>query len=90
MVHKEIRITEEGKAKLESELEYLTAVRRPEVAEKIKRAREMGGTENNAEYDEAKNDQAFVEGKILMLENTLWNATVVTLHPRGWEDSVVK
>jgi transcription elongation factor GreA len=77
MAHKEIRITKEGKAKLESELEHLTAIKRPEVAEKIKRAREMGGTENNAEYDEAKNDQAFVEGKILSLENILWNATVV-------------
>jgi transcription elongation factor GreA len=77
MAQKEIRITKEGKAKLESELEHLTSIRRPEVAEKIKRAREMGGTENNAEYDEAKNDQAFVEGKILMLENILWNATVV-------------
>ena len=77
MAQKEIRITKEGKTKLESELEHLTTIRRPEVAEKIKRAREMGGTENNAEYDEAKNDQAFVEGKILMLENILWNATVV-------------
>jgi transcription elongation factor GreA len=77
MTHKEIRLTKEGKAKLESELEHLTTIRRPEVAEKIKRAREMGGTENNAEYDEAKNEQAFVEGKILTLENVLWNATVV-------------
>ena len=86
MAHKEIRITEEGKAKLESELEHLTAIRRPEVAEKIKRAREMGGTENNAEYDEAKNDQAFVEGRILMLENILWNATVVDSASSGVVD----
>ena len=75
--HKEIRITNDGKAKLEAELEQLNTVRRPEVAEKIRRAREMGGTENNAEYDEAKNDQAFVEGRILMLENILWHATVI-------------
>ena len=86
MAQKEIRITKEGKAKLESELEHLTSIRRPEVAEKIKRAREMGGTENNAEYDEAKNDQAFVEGKILMLENILWNATVVDSAPSGVVD----
>ena len=86
MAHKEIRITKEGKAKLELELEQLTAIRRPEVADKIKRAREMGGTENNAEYDEAKNDQAFVEGKILMLENILWNATVVDSAPSGVVD----
>ena len=86
MAQKEIRITKDGKAKLESELEHLTSIRRPEVAEKIKRAREMGGTENNAEYDEAKNDQAFVEGKILMLENILWNATVVDSAPSGVVD----
>jgi transcription elongation factor GreA len=86
MAQKEIRITKDGKVKLESELEHLTSIRRPEVAEKIKRAREMGGTENNAEYDEAKNDQAFVEGKILMLENILWNATVVDSASSGVVD----
>jgi transcription elongation factor GreA len=47
------------------------------VAEKIKRAREMGSTENNAEYDDAKNDQAFVEGRILMLENIIKNAVII-------------
>jgi len=77
MSQKEIRITKEGLEKLESELKHLTTVRRPEVAEKIKRAREMGGTENNAEYDDAKNEQAFVEGRILTLENTIWNASVI-------------
>ena len=77
MSQKEIRITKDGLEKLESELKYLTTARRPEVAEKIKRAREMGGTENNAEYDDAKNEQAFVEGRILTLENTIWNATVI-------------
>ena len=77
MTQKEIRITKEGLEQLESELEYLTTTRRPEVAEKIKRAREMGGTENNAEYDDAKNEQAFVEGRILTLENSIWNASVI-------------
>ena len=77
MSQKEIRITKEGLEKLESELKHLTTIRRPEVAEKIKRAREMGGTENNAEYDDAKNEQAFVEGRILTLENTIWNASVI-------------
>jgi transcription elongation factor GreA len=77
MSQKEIRITKEGLENLESELEHLTTTRRPEVAEKIKRAREMGGTENNAEYDDAKNEQAFVEGRILTLENTIWNASVI-------------
>jgi transcription elongation factor GreA len=77
MAQKEIRITKEGLADLEQELQHLVMVRRPEVAEKIKRAREMGGTENNAEYDDAKNDQAFVEGRILMLENIVKNAVAI-------------
>lgn len=77
MTQKEIRITKEGLENLESELEHLTTTGRPEIAEKIKRAREMGGTENNAEYDDAKNEQAFVEGRILTLENTIWNASVI-------------
>ena len=77
MAQKEIRITKEGLTNLEQELQHLLMVRRPEVAEKIKRAREMGGTENNAEYDDAKNDQAFVEGRILMLENILKNAVAI-------------
>jgi transcription elongation factor GreA len=77
MAQKEIRITKEGLNNLEDELQHLLMVRRPEVAEKIKRAREMGGTENNAEYDDAKNDQAFVEGRILMLENIVRNAVAI-------------
>ncbi|HEX75434.1 MAG TPA: transcription elongation factor GreA [Dehalococcoidia bacterium] len=77
MGQKRIFITQEGLAKLKSELEYLLSVRRQEVADKIKRAREMGGTENNAEYDDAKNEQAFVEGRILMLENTVRKAVVI-------------
>ena len=77
MGQKKILITKEGLAKLQSELEHLISVRRQEIAGKIKRAREMGGTENNAEYEDAKNDQAFVEGRILMLENIVKNATVI-------------
>jgi transcription elongation factor GreA len=77
MGQKKILITKEGLAKLNSELENLLSIRRQEIAGKIKRAREMGGTENNAEYEDAKNDQAFVEGRILMLENIVKNATVI-------------
>ena len=77
MSQKKILITQEGLAKLQSELEHLLSVRRQDVAGKIKRAREKGGTENNAEYEDAKNDQAFVEGRILMLENIVKNATVI-------------
>ena len=78
MDQKKIVITQDGLAKLRSELEHLLSVRREEVASKIKRAREMGGTENNAEYDDAKNEQAFVEGRILTLENMLKNAIIIT------------
>jgi len=77
MGQKKILITQEGLAKLQSELEHLLSIRRQEVASKIKRAREMGGTENNAEYEDAKNEQAFVEGRILTLENIVNKATVI-------------
>lgn len=77
MGQKKIIITEEGLDKLKTELDHLVSVKREEVAAKIKRAREMGGTENNAEYEDAKNEQAFIEGRILMLENTLKNADVI-------------
>jgi len=70
-------LTPNGLAKIERELEQLRTVRRPEVADKIKRAREMGGTENNAEYEDAKNEQSFIEGKILAFENTIKNATII-------------
>ena len=62
MGQKKIHITKQGLEKLETELEQLTAVQRPAVADKIKRAREVGGTENNAEYDDAKNEQAEHKG----------------------------
>ena len=77
MNQKRIIITKDGLSKLEAELEHLISVRREEVANAIKRAREMGGTENNAEYEDAKNDQAFVEGKILTLENIIKNADII-------------
>lgn len=77
MPQRDFVLTPEGLAKLEAELDYLRRVRRPEVAEKIQRAKEMGGTVNNAEYDDAKNDQAFVEGRILTLENMIKRAQVI-------------
>jgi len=77
MPQKEFLITPEGLAKLEAELEFLRTVRRREVAERIQRAKEMGGTENNAEYDNAKDEQAFVEGRILTLENMVKQATII-------------
>ena len=72
----ETYLTPEGLARLEEELEHLRTVRRREVAEALKRAAEMG-TVDNAEYDEAKNDQARIEGRIRTLENLLKSAVII-------------
>jgi transcription elongation factor GreA len=77
-MQKQYDLTQEGLAKLEAELHQLQTVRRAEVAEKIKRAKETGGTDHNADYEEAKNEQAFVEGHILELEDILKNAVVIS------------
>jgi transcription elongation factor GreA len=70
-------LTPEGKARMEEELEFLRKVRRPEVAEHIRLAREDGDLTENAGYDAAKEEQAHVEGRILTLENILKNAQVI-------------
>lgn len=77
MVDHPVLLTEEGLARLEKELEYLKTVRRPQVAERIRQAKELASTQNNAEYDDAKNDQAFVEGRILTLEKLIQDATII-------------
>lgn len=74
---KKFVMTYEGVKKLEEELEYLKTIKRVEIKEKIKVARSFGDLSENAEYDEAKNEQAFVEGRIAQLENMLKNAQVV-------------
>lgn len=74
---KEIMLSAEGLKKLEEELEHLKIVRRREVAGRIKQAREFGDISENSEYEDAKNEQAFIEGRILMLEEQLRNARVV-------------
>lgn len=70
-------MTYEGVKKLEKELEILKSVKRKEITEKIKVALGYGDLSENSEYDEAKNEQAFVEGKIVQLENMLKNASVI-------------
>lgn len=70
-------MTYEGVKKLEEELEFLKTVKRKEITEKIKVALGYGDLSENSEYDEAKNEQAFVEGRIMQLENMLKNATIV-------------
>ena len=74
---KEYKLTRERVKQLQDELEYLRTVREKEVAEMIKEARSFGDLSENSEYDEAKNEQAIVESRILELEEMLKNAQVI-------------
>ena len=74
---KVVKITAEGKLKMEEELLDLRTVKRKEIAEKIKVARSYGDLSENSEYDEAKNEQAMIEAKIAELEQTLKIAIVI-------------
>lgn len=76
-VEKTYPMTQAGKEKLEQELEYLKTVRRKEVVERIKIARSFGDLSENSEYDAAKDEQAFVEGRITQLENMIRNAVII-------------
>ena len=71
MAKKEVVLTLQGLKKLEEELDYLKTVKRREIAERIKQAIDFGDISENSEYDEAKNEQAFIEGKIAILEEKL-------------------
>jgi len=77
MSEQQVMLTEEGYEKLENELEYLETEKRREVAKRIKVAREFGDISENSEYDDAKNEQAFVEGRIQEIKNMINNAHVV-------------
>ena len=70
-------LTEEGLKKLEDELDYLRSEKRQQVAERLKVAISYGDISENSEYDDAKNEQAFVEGRILTLENMIRNAQII-------------
>ena len=74
---KQVILTYEGVKKVEEELENLKTVKRKEVTQKIKTALSFGDLSENSEYDEAKNEQAFIEGRIATLENMLKNAKVI-------------
>jgi transcription elongation factor GreA len=74
---KDVIVTPEGLATMKAELEHLSTVRRREVAARIKEAREFGDISENAEYDDAKNEQAMLEARIAALEDKLRSATVV-------------
>ncbi len=77
MPEKEVILTLDGLKKLEEELETLKTQRRREVAERIKQAIEFGDISENSEYEDAKTEQAFIEGRIITLEKMLRNARVI-------------
>ncbi|WP_019554932.1 transcription elongation factor GreA [Propionispira raffinosivorans] len=77
MAEKQVMLTEAGLKKLEEKLEKLKSVRRIEVAERIKQAIDFGDISENSEYEDAKNEQAFIEGEILTLEKMLRNSQII-------------
>lgn len=76
--HEETLVTKEGLKKLKDELENLKGVRRKEVAQRLKEAISYGDLSENSEYEEAKNEQAFIEGRILELEVKIKSAKIIT------------
>ena len=77
MTEKQLILTRTGFKRIEAELQELTTVRRHEVADHIRDAKAFGAIEENAEYEAAKNEQAFVEGRILELKNILNVARII-------------
>lgn len=77
MAEKTYPMTQEGKEKLEQELEDLKLIKRPEVVERIKIARGYGDLSENSEYDAAKDEQAFIEGRISTVETMIRNAEII-------------
>jgi transcription elongation factor GreA len=77
MAEKVVPLTAEGKLKIETELNHLLTVRRPEIAEKIHSAKQDGDISENAGYDAAKEEQAFVEGRIAELQELLKYAVLI-------------
>lgn len=83
MTERRTHLTPEGKKRLQEELDYLRRVRRREVAENIRQAKEGGDITENAGFDEAKNEQAFLEGRIATLKALLENAVLIPEQPDG-------
>ena len=77
MPGKQVPLTKDGLTKLQGELTHLLTVRRAEVAQRIHDAKELVGAQNTPEYDDARNEQAFVEGRILTLEAIIQNAEII-------------
>lgn len=76
-MEKEVLVTREGLEKMQAELEYLKTVKRQEVSQRIKQAIEFGDISENSEYEDAKNEQAFIEGRIITLEKKLRNVRLI-------------
>lgn len=85
---KKFPMTQAGKEKLEQELDHFKTVRRKEVVERIKIARSFGDLSENSEYDAAKDEQAFVEGRITTLENMIRNAEIIEESEGGSEVTI--
>ena len=77
MMLKKTYLTHRRYEELKEELHQLRTEKRHEIADRILHAKDFGGTEDNAEFDDAKNEQAFIEGRIITLDNMLYNATVI-------------
>jgi transcription elongation factor GreA len=76
-MQKDVLLTPEGLENLKKEIEHLSTTKRREVAERIKEAREFGDISENSEYDDAKNEQAMLEARIMTLEDKLRSASVI-------------
>jgi len=76
MSNKVVKLTASGAQKLENELKTLKEVKRPDVIDRIKRAKEYGDLSENAEYEDARNEQSFIEGRIKEIEYLLKYAKV--------------
>jgi transcription elongation factor GreA len=76
-MQREIALTPEGQTRLEQELHHLETVRRREVGERIREAKDFGDISENSEYDDAKNEQAWVESRIAEISQILSNATII-------------
>lgn len=83
MQDKPVLLTREGLAKVTTELDELRTGRRAEIAERIKYAKQFGDISENAEYEDAKNEQGMLEGRILTLENMVRNVVIIEEHHGG-------
>src|SRR5471030_886541 len=86
MNERETILTEDGLRKLEAELDDLKTVHRKEVNDRIRQAKEFGDISENAEYEDAKQEQAFIEGRIIRLEQMIRNARLIDTSRSTAED----